>query len=150
MMENLQSHESPTTKRHICYGSYFKFKDKIYEQTSGVPIGSLLAGILAEIILRKVENQRIQEFQPELKFYLRFVDDIMVTWKDDTKLQKFTKAFTLDSYGLLLRNKQLSQQNIHYLVIKIITDNERLKTSVYRKSLYESVLIPNWSQDSVT
>lgn len=38
----------------ICYNLYFTFRGRIFEQMKGVPIGSPIAGILAEIVLRSI------------------------------------------------------------------------------------------------
>lgn len=41
----------------LCHESYFEFKGQFYHQTIGVPIGSPVAGALAEIIVREIEGQ---------------------------------------------------------------------------------------------
>lgn len=62
----------------ICHNSYFTFRNKIYKQTRGVPIGSPIAGVLAEILLREVEKQKLPLYRHSIKLYTRYVDDILV------------------------------------------------------------------------
>lgn len=61
LIENLHSETfSLDTCRELadmlCYCSYFRFQNKFYKQTKGVPIGSPLAGVLAELVIRSLEQ----------------------------------------------------------------------------------------------
>lgn len=54
LMENLPPEQADASLIRevaylICYGFYFTFRGKIFKQVHGVPIGSPIAGMLAEI-----------------------------------------------------------------------------------------------------
>lgn len=118
----------------ICYNSYFTFRGKIYRQVRGMPIGSLIAGTLAEILLRVVESQKFPKFQPFIKFYIRYVDDLLVVWKDENKIDELTKDFSLEQFGIKLIKDQVSISQLHYLDLSLLVDAGNINTSVYRKS----------------
>lgn len=130
----------------ICHESYFSFQGKLYKQNVGVLIGSPMAGPLAEITLR----QRLPFFQPSIKLYLHYVDDILVVWKHPDKIDDFADALTMQQYRLSLLKDQHSMLGVHFLDIYIQAAHGTIKTKVYRKSSNKSVLIPNWSNDPIS
>lgn len=115
----------------ICYDSFFVFNRTFYQQEIGVPIGSPLAGVLAEITLRSLEPKIINELQPSLKFYTRYVDDVITQWENINDIDKLAEAFTIEAYGLKLKKEQQSLKEINYLDIKIVVEEDNIVTSVY-------------------
>ncbi|XP_023226396.1 DNA polymerase alpha catalytic subunit-like [Centruroides sculpturatus] len=64
--------------------NYFCFNRKIYLQKQGVPMGSPLSAILAELVMREIER-RTFDFPLAIHYprlYLRYVDDILIAWED--------------------------------------------------------------------
>ncbi|XP_023230812.1 uncharacterized protein LOC111630885, partial [Centruroides sculpturatus] len=76
----------------ITENNYFQFNGKIYKQTQGVPMGSPLSPILAELIMRNIEN-RIFHAPLTIHYpimYLQYVDDILIAWDSSAEdLDKF-------------------------------------------------------------
>lgn len=110
MLENLPEESTdPTLLREIahlvCYSSYYRFNGKIFKQTKGIPIGSPMAGILAEIMLGNIEGQILPQFLPSMIVYKRYVDDILIIWKDEKYINDITKALTLEQYGIKLEDE---------------------------------------------
>lgn len=95
----------------ICHESYFRFNDRIYKQTLGVPIGCLMAGVLAEITLRAIEEQKLLNFQAEIKLYIWYIDNILVIWRKLDRINKFTEALMMENYGVSLVKDQHSKQS---------------------------------------
>ena len=60
--------------------TYFGFKDKIYQQLDGAPMGSPLSPIIADLYMEHFEQEAIQtsEYKPNL--WLRYVDDTFSIW----------------------------------------------------------------------
>lgn len=83
IIENLPYSESHYGLiRDIChiiiYSSYFIFQGKYYLQNTGVPIGGLLAGVMAELVIRYKERSVLIHFKSDLKMYIRYIDNICV------------------------------------------------------------------------
>lgn len=68
----------PRTIRDIChlitYNSYFMFQGQYYLQTTGVPIGGPIAGVMAELVVRYRESIVLESFESHIQLYLRYVD----------------------------------------------------------------------------
>lgn len=114
------------------------FKGSFYQQTKGVPICSPIAGVLAEIAIRSMEKQKVARFQPSLKFYVRYVDNILTIWTEDKEINKLAEEFTVEAYGLILKIEQKTKGEIEYLDIKISMEGRDQVTSIY-SSRYTSL-----------
>lgn len=62
----------------ILSSTYFTFNNIIYKQTFGVPMGSLLSLIIADLVLQDLENKALNKICVKLPFYYRYVDDIVL------------------------------------------------------------------------
>nr|VZI02843.1 unnamed protein product [Spirometra erinaceieuropaei] len=63
----------------LCLNNYCQFDGKYYQQVKGTPMGSPISGLLAELVLQRLEQDVVQSFQP--KTWLRYVDDTFVIVK---------------------------------------------------------------------
>lgn len=106
------------------------FRDNIYEQTRGVPIGSRIKGVLAEITIRSIEVEKVYKFQPSLKFYVRYIDDVLTMWSNEKNIQDFAEEFSIEAYRLVLKLEQKNECAINYLDIKLVAEEGNLITSV--------------------
>ncbi len=60
----------------ICSSNtYFRFRDHLFKQDSGLPMGSPLSPILAEFCMQSLEES-IVDGHPFIKFWVRYVDDV--------------------------------------------------------------------------
>lgn len=82
--------------------------------------------------------------------YIRYIDDILVLWKDEKYIDELAKDFTMDEYGLKLMKDHMTENNVHFLDLQLEKQDGWLKTSVYRKPTYRPVLIPEWSRDTMS
>ena len=69
----------------------FCFDSKYYRQITGLPMGSSLSPVLANIFMEHFETYLLEDIPVDLRptFWLRYVDDIMCCYKDITKLESF-------------------------------------------------------------
>jgi len=63
----------------ILSSTYFTFNKVIYKQTFGTPMGSPLSPVIADIVMRDLENYCLRKLNFELTLYYRYVDDIILT-----------------------------------------------------------------------
>ena len=53
------------------------FNDKFYRQTFGLPMGSPLSPILADLFMQDLELVSLNKLSVTSLFYVRYVDDIV-------------------------------------------------------------------------
>ena len=80
-----------------CIETLFSFNSKLYEQIDGVPMGSSLAPVLANIIVIELERIIVKKslHKSLVKLYMRYVDDtlILVKYKDINYLYRRLNSF---------------------------------------------------------
>lgn len=131
----------------ICHESYFEYNGVFYKQHQGVPIGSSMAGILVELVVREVEVQISQSLSSEFLFYSMYVDDLFVAWRNSHNTGDLVQHFSKEEFGLKLNLAQVSRSEVNFLDIKIFAGIDTFNTTIYIKSTAPPVIIPRWSFD---
>ena len=68
----------------------FLYKDELYQQISGVTMGSPLGPTLANFFMANLETKLINKFQTSKpKLYLRYVDDIFAIFDNQEACSSF-------------------------------------------------------------
>ena len=108
--------------------SFFTFNNKFYIQVDGVPMGSLLGPILANIFLSHHEENWLNKCLIESKpnFYRRYVGDIFVLF------ESFESAYSFREY-MSSKHQNINQD------VKICCKKGKFVTSVYRKPRFSGV-----------
>jgi hypothetical protein len=78
--------------------NYFQYEGKYYKPTTGVAMGSPLSGILAEIFLQDLEQNRLKHLLEDKKivYYNRYVDDIFIIYDQ----RKITPQTILEDFNI--------------------------------------------------
>ncbi len=59
---------------------YFIWAEQLYRQRDGLPMGSRLSPILANLFMEKLETTVLRAYPLQLKLYVRYVDDIFMIY----------------------------------------------------------------------
>ena len=63
--------------RLCLHSTIFTFKDVLYRQICGAPMGSCISPVVANISMEYVERQALISFREPLKIWIRYFDDIL-------------------------------------------------------------------------
>lgn len=128
--------------------NYFRFNNKYYIQTRGLPMGSSLSPIMAEIYMNNFEEQVIQksEYKNKIKKWIRYVDDVLIIWEGDmAEIKEFIEELNKIEEGIQFK-EEIGIEEISYLDLKInIKENRKLEYDIFRKKTHTDLIIPNES-----
>ncbi|BHF63206.1 hypothetical protein SprV_0200619700 [Sparganum proliferum] len=82
--ENCLGHAQVLQLLKSCLRKYFRFDGTIYERVKSTPMGSPISGLIAEVVLHRLESLVCQHHRP--KFWTRYVDDIFAVIDRDQLL----------------------------------------------------------------
>jgi hypothetical protein len=125
--------------------NYFRFNNKFYIQKKGLPMGSSLSPIMAEIYMNELENNVMNSsmYKNNIKKWVRYVDDILIIWEDENKqIDKFMEELNGIEMGIQFK-EEIGGEKIAYLDLNImITEGKKFEVDIYRKSTYSDAVIP--------
>jgi len=78
--------------------SFFSFDNIIYRQKFGMPMGSPLLPIIADLILQNLEKKALNTLAFHIPFYIHYIDDIAM----EALAKKKNKNITSFSFHLRL------------------------------------------------
>lgn len=88
---------SPATLRDVShlllYNSFFFYGDRFYRQTRGVPIGGPMAGVIAELVVRRCEQQVASALHNNVRFFSRYVDDLFFIYNGTSNVDFILDLF---------------------------------------------------------
>ena len=113
---------------------FFSFDNVIYRQSFGIPIGSPISPIIADLVMRRLETVSLMSVNMDILFYYRYVDDICTALPPsqiDVLLERFNSfharlQFTVERGG----------KTINFLDVTVSVNNNRFNFDWYRKSTF--------------
>ena len=124
----------------VMMNSYFQFQDKVYQQKSGLAMGTACAPTIANLYCAAHEKLSLK-FHPKVKSYGRYIDDIFFIYKGtEDELRKFTTKWQLPGLSIVW---EWSKTKAHFLDVELeIMGDGRLATRLYEKTLNKHLYIP--------
>lgn len=132
--------------------NYFKYGNNFFKFNNGLPMGSPLSPLLAEIYMNFLENIIFGDKNPFtdcISFWYRYVDDVLCLWKGtDRQLNNF--LIWLNNLDTNIQFTIETEQNcsINFLDITLTRLNNRLSFNIYRKPTFSDNVIPITSRHS--
>ncbi|MCP4652952.1 MAG: hypothetical protein GY858_06160, partial [Candidatus Omnitrophica bacterium] len=116
---------------------FFCYAKELYRQKAGLPMGSRLSPVLANIYMEEMETMVLELFPVQPKMYTRFVDDIFLLY-DASKfhLEKFVGLFNAQHPNIRLTvEKENSKKELAYLdlLVKRVDQGDQRRESLDRK-----------------
>ena len=126
--------------------NYFQFNNTIYQQVNGLPMGSPLSPLMADIFMNNFETNLLNSENRLIKniaYYFRYVDDILVLFTgNDRQLQMLLNHLNSLSPTIKFTLEQETDGSINFLDLTILRIENRLQFKIYRKPTYSDNLIP--------
>ncbi|XP_076056169.1 uncharacterized protein LOC143034110 [Oratosquilla oratoria] len=80
----------------MCLDStYFRFREHIYHQRKGTPMGSPISVVVAEVVMQQFEAELLRTVPLSLKLWVRYVDDVFTVMQDKDFDPFFTRLNSL-------------------------------------------------------
>ncbi|XP_067630033.1 uncharacterized protein [Eurosta solidaginis] len=119
---------------------YFKYNDKIYEQRSGMPMGSPASPVIADIVLDELLTRFEMESKSKPRLLTKYVDDLFAIVKT-SEMENMLKL--LNTYYKSIRFTMEVEKNnrLPYLDTLIIKNNNKLYIDWYKKQTASGRLI---------
>ena len=117
----------------ILKNNYFQFSDKVYQQISGIAIGTKFAPPYTCIFMNQVENKFLKTQKFQTLVWFRYIDDIFFIWTHGEKnLKNFMMEFNNFNPNIKFTN-EFSEASINLLHLNVKLSNSKLQTSLYVK-----------------
>ena len=121
--------------------SLILFDQEFYKQHDGVVMGSPLGPTLANVFVCYHEKIWLQNCPSEFKpvIYRRYIDDTFLLFRSKHHIEKFRNYLISQHKNTRFTSEIENENPISFLDIKISRDNNKFRTSVYRKPTFSRV-----------
>lgn len=129
---NIPKPEFTELIKFVLENTYFTYNNKIYYQKFGVPMGSPISCIIANLVLIDIEDTIIKQ-NKNISAYKRYVDDIFITTNED-EIVKIQQQFNNYHHRLKFTiESESDQKSINFLDITLIRIENKIITNWFRK-----------------
>jgi len=118
----------------ILESTYFRFDNEIFKQEFGAPMGSPLSPIIADLVMRDLEEKALATLGCSVPFYSRYVDDIAMAVpldKVNDVLMTFNNFHTRLQFTL-----EIGGDMLNFLDVTIIKNNNSIIYNWYHKPTF--------------
>lgn len=112
--------------------NFFKFNNLCYRQTKGLAMGNPLSPVLADIVMTKLFNQCLANFNNKITFIKKYVDDIIIAASPETIQQIFIE-FEKFNTNIKFTVEKENNNEIAFLDLKLKRKDNKIITDWYSK-----------------
>ena len=110
----------------------FQFRDKHYELTDGLPMGSPASPAIANIFMAKLEVHALETFQQRPKTWHRYVDDVFAIVKTNL-IRKLLEHLNAQHAAITFTAEVEENCQLPFMDVRVHRILGTIKTGVYRK-----------------
>ena len=126
---------------NLCLTStYFQYNGKHYKQLHGTAMGSPVSVFVAEIIMQNIEEQALATYVRTVPLWLRYVDDTFTAVHKDG-IDDFHEHLSRQNADIQFTKEIEENGKIPFLDCLVTRDNNKLKTTIYRKPTHTDRLL---------
>lgn len=115
--------------------AYCSFRNKFYKQIFGTPMGSPLSGIIADLVMEKLEYDVLKKLKFPYFFYRRYVDDIFII-VEENNINNLLESFNNYNKDIQFTIEIEENNSINFLDITIIRENDLIITNWHHKDTF--------------
>ena len=113
--------------------NFFEFAGEYYQQILGTAMGTRAAPHIANLFMADLENPLILSHFDSLALFRRFIDDVLLIWKDgEASLKDFLDKLN-SLHPTIKFDFQISKERVNFLDLEISIKKNKLVTNIYRK-----------------
>ena len=125
----------------LCLDStFFRFRDKIYHQQVGTPMGSPISVVLAEITIQRFEEEVLVSAPQSLRMWVRYVDDVFAVIKE-TDVEPFLTLLNERNSAIQFEMEREVDGQLPFLDVLVSRVGNSVSTKVYRKGTHTDRLL---------
>ena len=124
---------------------YFECDNKYYKQVVGLPMGSPLSGVLANLYMEYLEDELLPTLAEQPLLWLRYVDDVFIIWPDNLDFENFFSRVNTLAPTINFTVEKEANGCLPFLDTTVIRNNTQLNFKVYRKPNSVNTYIHNFS-----
>jgi hypothetical protein len=125
--------------RIIIDNNFFLFNGKLYKQMIGLPMGSRISGLLANIYLDYLEKSIVPTLP--IAIYKRYVDDIFILTKDSDSADNIANQLNNISEKIKFEMEKPINGKLNLLDFGVMINNGKAKFSFYQKKARSNVFV---------
>ena len=136
---------------NICLdNTYIQFKNQFYRQIFGVPMGSPISVIIANLVMETIETKDLQTFQNPPIMWKRYVDDTFVVIKKNN-LETFHEHLNNIEASIKFTLETESSNFLPFLDVLVVKEKSgNLITKLYQKPTHTNRFLNFNSQYSLS
>ena len=126
---------------NLCLTStYFQYNGKHYKQLHGTAMGSPVSVVVAEIVMQNIEELALVTYKRTLPLWLRYVDDTFTAVHKD-EIDDFHEHLNGQNADIQFTKEIEENGKIPFLDCLVTRDNNKLRTTIYRKPTHTDRLL---------
>jgi len=131
---SIPHNEFITGLKMILESTYFLFDNQMFKQNFGTPMGSPLSPIIADLVMRDLEERSLRTLGFGVPFYARYVDDIVMAVRSE-KVDEVSRKFNT-FHDRLQFTLEVGGNKLNFLDVTIIKNNNRIMYNWYHKPTF--------------